>query len=496
MLRAWDAGVRPMHTDEAVHATKLGYLIEQGEYKYDLTEYHGPTLYYLSLPFIWFSGAQSHAELKETTLRALPIFFGVLLIGSTWFLRGLIGNGGMLFAVVLTAVSPIFVYYSRYYIHEMMLIVWMMGVFICGWKYFCKPRLGWMVGLGVFTGLMFASKETWVLMGGALGLACIWVLLMEWKSGQFKELAVIWRTGFQLWHWGVGVVVGLVVAFVFYSSFGKHPQGIVDSFLTYFSYVNRAEGQGHEKPWWYYVTLLGWYKNGPGFVFHEWIVLAPAFIGAIIVFLVKIEDAKKRILLRTLALYGWVLMAIYSVIPYKMPWLALGFMHGFILISGWSAQFLWISKIKWWWKAGITLLFLALVWQAVDFTRLTNHRLSSDVRNPYVYSHTSRDFLRLQKRLDAIAQYHEDGKEVLIKAICEEYWPVPWYLRAYPNIGYWHSIPENPDAPVVITSPHMNDALDIVLQDEYMSEVYGLRHGVFLVMKIRKDLWNKFIKDQ
>ena len=42
-----------MHADEAVHADKFGTLLEEGHYAYDSSEYHGPTLYYLTLPSAW-----------------------------------------------------------------------------------------------------------------------------------------------------------------------------------------------------------------------------------------------------------------------------------------------------------------------------------------------------------------------------------------------------------------------------------------------------------
>ena len=40
---------RPMHNDEAVNAMKFGRLWEQGKYRYDPNEHHGPTLYYSTL---------------------------------------------------------------------------------------------------------------------------------------------------------------------------------------------------------------------------------------------------------------------------------------------------------------------------------------------------------------------------------------------------------------------------------------------------------------
>ena len=37
---------RPFHNDEAVNAVKFGELWENGIYRYDPHEYHGPTLHY------------------------------------------------------------------------------------------------------------------------------------------------------------------------------------------------------------------------------------------------------------------------------------------------------------------------------------------------------------------------------------------------------------------------------------------------------------------
>lgn len=54
-LRVPQLAVRPLHNDEAINATKLAALWEKGEYRYDPDEYHGPTLYYCSLPFLALS---------------------------------------------------------------------------------------------------------------------------------------------------------------------------------------------------------------------------------------------------------------------------------------------------------------------------------------------------------------------------------------------------------------------------------------------------------
>src|SRR5204862_1836282 len=79
-LRCPQLDIRPLHNDEAVNAVKLSALWEKGVYTYDLEEFHGPTLPYFSLPFVWLSSARNADELTETALRIPAVAFGAGLI--------------------------------------------------------------------------------------------------------------------------------------------------------------------------------------------------------------------------------------------------------------------------------------------------------------------------------------------------------------------------------------------------------------------------------
>ena len=68
-LRLPSLNDRPMHGDEAVHTIKFEQLWQSGEYIYDKHDYHGPTLYYFTLPVVWLSGASNLAETSETMFR-------------------------------------------------------------------------------------------------------------------------------------------------------------------------------------------------------------------------------------------------------------------------------------------------------------------------------------------------------------------------------------------------------------------------------------------
>ncbi|MCZ7641055.1 MAG: glycosyltransferase family 39 protein [Verrucomicrobia bacterium] len=124
----------------------------RGNYRYDPDEYHGPSLYYLSLPFAWASGARTAAALSETTLRLVPAVFGLGLILLLPLLRDGLGGAGTVWAAVFTAVSTAFVYYSRYFIHEVPLIFFAALLGAALWRYWQKPSWGW-AALGAGAGV-------------------------------------------------------------------------------------------------------------------------------------------------------------------------------------------------------------------------------------------------------------------------------------------------------------------------------------------------------
>jgi hypothetical protein len=87
---------------------------------------------------------------------------------------------------------------------------------------------------------------------------------------------------------------------------------------------------------------------------------------------------------------------------------------------------------------------------------LSNFKYEADPSNPYVYAHTSRDIFRVVDRIKEIATIHPDGKNMVIEVICpgDDYWPLPWYLRSFPNTGWWNKVNfSQPAALVIVASP-------------------------------------------
>src|SRR4051812_45704672 len=80
--------LKPLHHDEGVNGWFLKTLFRDGESKYDPANYHGPTLYYISLAFANVFG------LNTISIRASVAVWGVLIVVLAFFLRRYIGKAG------------------------------------------------------------------------------------------------------------------------------------------------------------------------------------------------------------------------------------------------------------------------------------------------------------------------------------------------------------------------------------------------------------------
>ncbi len=495
---------RPMHGDEAIHAIKFGQLLEQGIYVYDPNEYHGPTLNYLTLIPAWLSSAEKLTEVSERTLRIVPVFFGVLLVLLLLLIVDGLGLRATICAAILTAISPAFVFYSRYYIQEMPLVCFTFGVITCGWRYAQSKKIGWALLTGMFLALMHATKETCIISFGSMFLALLIVLLLqrgkEGHSGKVKTSHII-----------AGLAVAVAVSALLYSSFLTNPKGILDSVRTYTVYFSRAGHNNlHIHPWYYYLKMLlcSEYDNGP--VWSEGFIVLLAAIGFIVAIRGKDLPNVNVHLLRFIAFYTVIMTILYSAIPYKTPWSMLGFLHGMILLAGVGAVVLVrlmpnvLPRL-----IVICLLIIGslhLTWQVY----LGSYKYYADNRNPYVYAHPTTDVLTMVRSVQETAGVHEDGFNMHIQVICPEndYWPFPWYLRSF-NKVYWRAevTDEVVEAAVIIASANLEQEiirklyelpppgkknLYVPLFDTYME----LRPQVELRGYVRKGLWDRFQQSQ
>jgi uncharacterized protein (TIGR03663 family) len=524
-LRVPRLAARPMHNDEGVNAVKFDELWTSGKFGYDPNEYHGPTLYYLTLPVVWASGAKDFAQTTEVAYRMLPVIFGVALILLLPLVADGIGRGGVLWAALFTAVSPAMVFYSRYYIHEMLLVFFSFAAVACGWRYRRSGRIGWAVAAGALVGLSYATKETWV-----FALAA--------SAGAGVAAATIWRLILKPVHHGLhfhpramaaAVVAFVVVFYVLFSGFFTQPGAPIDAIKAYFHYTQRASGSVHDHPWNYYLRLITWWRAGRGPVWTEAAIVGLAVIG--FVFAVFRKPAASHPhgdlaapqpppreppvprwhhtipiyppFVRFIGFYTLFLVIGFSVIPYKTPWCMLGFLHGMIVLAGFACGQVvhLIRPVAA--KVLASVVFVAaaghLAWQA---DRATNNFFAGDVRqrdkfaasayNPYVYGHTGNDIYTFTRRMDEIARVAPKGERTYIQVVSGDVWPIPYYLRRFPNAGFWATPPEDLSADVIIGTEEVWERLNVEgAKKKYHASSFGLRPTVVLWMYVEEGLWEK-----
>ncbi len=498
VLRVIDLDRRPMHADEGVQGLKFIELLENGKYRYDPDEYHGPTLNYLTLPVAWLRGEHNRQALTETTLRLVPAVFGAGLVLLLFMVRDGLGRSATVSAALVTAISPALVFYGRYYIHETLLVFFTLAFLGACWRYLQTRRWGWAVGAGAAFGLMHATKETFVLELFAMAVALAIVIVTAHKrrnapeSPGHRAIRIRWSDV------GIGLVVAIVVSVVFYTSFFQYWRGPVDSVLTYFPWLRRAGGASpHIHPWWFYLERLAFFKRQSGPVWSEASLLVLTIAGIGVAIRPGLLPSANAQLVRFIAIYSIVLAGVYSAISYKTPWCILGFYHGFVLLAGVGVAGL-LANCRTNLARGVCVALLAALLGHLGFqTWRTAYAQPADRRNPYVYAHSSMDLLRLVDKVNAIARAdpNPDRFAIQIMAPGGDYWPLPWYFRKYRHTGWWSEIPENPYAPVMVVGAKFHADLDEKSEKRWlMVGFFESRPGVFFELYVELELWKKYVE--
>jgi uncharacterized protein (TIGR03663 family) len=494
-LRLVHLDVRPMHNDEANQAIKFGALLESGDYAYDAFDHHGPTLYYLTLPVAWLRGQATLAATDEWTLRGVPVAFGAATILLLPLLPAGAGRATGAAAAVLMAVSPAMVFYSRMYIQESMFACFTLAFTIALGRAVRESGVRWPALAGVAAGLAIATKETSVIVLPASLAACA---LAWWSLGSARPSVALFmgrsRTAVLA---GVGACAA--VAVLFYSSFLTQPAAVLEPLRAAPTYFARGvDPADHVHPWHFYLGILSWWSSG-GLRWTEGPVLVLAAIGAAMAWTRRDPalDPDAAFWPRYLTANAALILAIFSAIPYKTPWNLLPFYAATIVAAGIGISALARATasrgVHVLMAGGLALAAGHLGWQAWRASVV----YAADPRNPYVYSQTVPDAVRMAARIRDLAALHRDGARMLVMVVAppHEQWPLPWYLRAMPHVGYWPAATDVPGltAPVIVSSMGNAEALDAALGDRYVSEFFGVRPEVLVTLYVERELWDRFL---
>jgi uncharacterized protein (TIGR03663 family) len=529
LLRLWMLDLKPFHHDEGVNGFFLIRLFREGYYHYDPENYHGPTLYYVALIFVYLLGLNSLAT------RLMTAFFGIAMLWLSQDFRATIGRAGALCAIGLLALSPGAVFFSRYFIHEIMFICFTVGLVVTILRY-CETRQPTLLlAIGAWTALVFATKETSIITTGVLLIAwpCAWihVRLHSWLFGNVKSVepstAAPLRNGLlDLALWVTSALsVFVLINVILFSSFFTYPDGVRGAVQTFEIWRKTGE-TAHVHSW---DTYFSWLYRTEAHCL---------VLGAIGVFIALWRAESRRVVF--LAYWAIGMFAAYSLIKYKTPWLALNMVLPLAVMGGYACGALisarlrnsWIvgallvaaieilglslmrepwSDAKYvvpflvtvgclasaglacivrrsaWWTATPALLLAAGVslFQTVE---LNFYRYDDD-RYVYVYAHTRRGFNELVDRIQHLAKIAGSGPTTPISVTSSEHWPLSWYLRDFTQVGYHGSITGLDTAVMVVGHANQDGELRGRLRQDFTRVgAYPLRPGVDLILFVRTDI--------
>lgn len=469
---------KPLHHDEGVNGLFLVTLFRTGAYHYDPSNYHGPSLYYMAViptainnVFRWGHGLSTFA------IRLVTATFGIGVVWLMLCLRRFLGAPAALAAAAFAAVSPGFVFFSRYFIHEILFVFFSLGV-IVAWLWYHdtgKPR--YLMLASASAAMLFATKETWIITAAVwvIAIPCTMIFLrLRNRADQIPP----WRpepapgTGpRRIWILYLeAAAIFVAIGILLYSSFFTNPRGILDSVLTFTYWTKTGRTGIYNREWSTYLSWM-WQEEAP--------VLVLGSIGAVVALI-----RARSYLTVFCAFWSMGIFMAYSLVPYKTPWLALSIILPLTIMAG--------DLIGQAYKPG-TRAFTALIagaaisfslYQAIDVS-FWNYDNDSYA---YSYAHTKRDFLGLVNEIDVIAAANPAKKDIGITVMSPEHWPLPWYLREYTHAGYWGHVVDTSEPIVIALKPQVPEVESRLgkLYREYST--HELRPGNTLVMFVRKDI--------
>lgn len=501
VLRFYDLNLVPLHHDEGVNGNFLVRLVREGVYVYDPANYHGPNLYYFAALFPWIlrvlfgKSAMESYGLTTVAIRMVPALFGLGTIGLVLLLRRWLGAIATLTGALLLALSPGAVYLSRYFIHETHFVFFTLGIVVAALYFYEQRNPFYLMLASASAAMLFVTKETAMISAGVLIIAFVMTVFYlklfkdeyrgpksrgryqpaEGKLSQFVNdlggptVVVMYAVVALL------IFAGLWAAF--YSSFFTNANGVADSFKT-FAIWTKTGSTAHVHP----------FKD---FTYLKWLLSQEApllLLGAAGAFFALVQ---RRPLALFSALWAFGMIAAYSLIPYKTPWLALSFIVPLALVAGYALQAIYELGEP---MSRLAIVFLILPVCVSGYQTIDLNFKNYDNDNSYyvyVYAHTTRGLLDLVKEVEKIAE-RQSGNQTGITIVSPDYWPLPWYFRNYPRVGYYGRLAQSTE-PIIIANETQEADMEANFGQVYQrvesakdGGAFELRPGVRLLLYERR----------
>jgi len=431
VLRFLELDLRVFHHDEAAVGYFAYRLFSEGVYSYD-PSFHGPFLYYAT--------AFLYGTLGDSVFssRLLPALSGVLIVPLIFCLRRYIGRSGVFIAAFLFTVSPSFVYYSRFFRNDIIVVLFILATFICVLKYLDGGKLVFAASAGSFLALSAASKENTYIYITIFISYFVFVSIFEFLTRKPISLINLLK------HHFTGIFAGVACFFIvyalFYTDFFTNPSGILayKSAISHWHQMHQVERIAG--PVYFYIPLL---------LLYELPVMIFAISGMIYYVLLHRLDRFNLFLIY----WSVASLVAYSYLGEKVPWLILHILLPMTLLAASFLNEILVSlhnrniKIKRVFEAVFAISLLFFVFSSFQL----NYDHFTDTAEPLIQAaQPPQEFQQLIDTIDVVAlQYggYDTNIQVTDKSIETQFL---WYLRHYKKVHWNVSLNSTLDSPIIV----------------------------------------------
>lgn len=358
---------------------------------------------------------------SDFTARLAPALMGTAMVALPLFARRQLGRVAAYGAALLLAVSPSYLYYSRFAREDIHIAAITLALMVVAMRFLDRPRRWHPIALLALLAASFTVKESTLIFGFIAFWFIVGLLLVQTRAAGWRLLdgaLVRQLRSLPWWTWVAGLAA---FAFVFgtlftalYTDWGGIWRGLYEGPDYWLN--QHPVGRGGE-PWFFYLAVLGG---------HEWPIVLLAAVGAVAV--ARDPRPFPLFLIWMVALS----LAIYSWAGEKFAWLVLHPLLPLILLAGIGIQAIWRARRT---RAGIAGLLAIAVGAAylVGASWSVNAAGPTDPRELLVSTQSAPDtehvrdrLLRLDRRMRA---REKRRLSVTIDPHDGASFPWAWYLR-------------------------------------------------------------------
>jgi len=449
LLRLLLLAIKPPHFDEGINGWFVDQMVKNGFYRYDPTNYHGPLHFYVLFLSQTLLGRNLWA------LRLPVVLVSIFCIHLGLRFEPFVGRSVSRLAALAMAISPAFVFYGRYSIHEVWLQLFSM-LFIFGllglWQRGTRDYL-WYAGMGL-TG-MILTKETYIIHLGCAAVAVI----ATWVSHLLTP-AVDSKRARQTWDYldlAMVLLAGLAALVFFYSGTFLNWGGVTGLYKTFATWFKTgSSGNGHEKAWWYWLMLIWRYE-------------APVLLGLAACLFCPLL---KNISLRYLAIYGVGTLIAYSIVHYKTPWCIISIVWPLFFVFA-AALVLIPQRYRRPTYLGASVVLAA----SLAFAIWLNYFRCTTDTEPYVYVQTYNDIDKLTRPLLKLAKRDPRAYQLTGHLVRTSTYPLPWILGDFTKVGYYEhdNLPDKLDADFLVVQQDKIESVEKQLHGSYYTQPFTIR---------------------